>query len=86
MAPAKSTPMIRLPSTAVAVAIARSAVPVHRVDDVRAGPKSQLPHGARPPTRVQADAQGVIEKIVPAGNRVEHRRDARGRLVGGFPH
>src|SRR5207237_8725153 len=48
----------------------------------RAGGGVRVGCGARTPASIEAGAQEVVEKIVARGNRLEHRRDARGRFVG----
>ena len=76
----------RAPARASAAAIAKSAVPVQR-STMRASPaRSQLADRARAPALVEAGAEDVIEEVVAAGDRVEHRRDARGGLVEGDRH
>ena len=81
MAPAKSTPTTRLaPGRASRAAIARSAVPVQRSTTRSLPGELQGSDRAAPPAAIDAGAQQVVEKIVSAGNGVEHAGDPFGRL------
>ena len=76
----------RAPAARVRAAIARSAVPVQRSSTRSRAGQLQRPDRAAPPAAIDAGAQQVIEEIVAAGDRVEHPRDALGRLGDRFGH
>ena len=81
IAPEKSTPTTRARAVAAPAPIATSAVPVQTSSSLSRPVNCSARNRAPAPVAIEAAGQNRVEQVVAAGDRVEHARDLRRRLV-----